>query len=67
MSAQYDRFESLVENGGKESPLQEFLETNLGILLQAFDAGSHFPTVFPDSGIIYLTALNKEEGECYVR
>ena len=46
MSAQYDRFESLVENGSKEAPLQEFLEANPSILRQAFDAGSYLPTVF---------------------
>lgn len=47
MSALYDKFESLVENGRKEAPLQEFLEANPSILRQAFDAGSYFPTVFP--------------------
>jgi len=47
LSAQYDRFESLIDNGRKEAPLQEFLEENPSVLRKAFDTGSYFPTVFP--------------------
>ena len=47
MSVQYDKFESLIENGREEAPLQEFLEAHPSIVRQAFDGGSYYPTVFP--------------------
>ena len=53
MSAKHDKseclaeFESLIENGTKEGPLQKFLEAHPDILVDTFNAGSFYPTVFP--------------------
>lgn len=53
MSTQHDKFESLaefeslIENGSKEAPLQKFLEAHPDILVGTFNAGSYYPTVFP--------------------
>ena len=47
MTAQYQEFESLIENGRREAPLQEFLEANPYVIQTTFNAGSSYPTVFP--------------------
>ena len=52
MSAKHNKseclaeFQSLIENGNKEAPLQKFLKAHPDILVDTFDTGSYYPTVF---------------------